>query len=335
MLFLGAGASKPFGIPTMKEFSKEILESVTTDEPAKKILHSTLKRLGEFGFKDPDIEAVMDVLTAKQDLGKAKLSIGPRVVEFAERNITIDYYETATATRLLTMIKGLIESRCAKANFKVSDAYYQQFFDRAPGGKMGTSSGMVPMGFQHIFTTNYDLCIDSYLRKHSCQNGFVDFSGYGRVFTGDWDQGNNAWTLCKLHGSVDWYEVGGRITQLMVVPTASFYDEKIEGRMMVYPASEKYALSSPYAECLFYLRQRLRTEQYCVVVGYSFRDAPINNAFTDALRLNPNLRIFSLSPRAQTHVAEMEEPLRSKIIPINAEFGADPVFPALQQAWNR
>jgi hypothetical protein len=317
----------------MKEFTKEILESVSKDEPEKKVLSSILARLDQFGFKDPDVEAVMDVLTAAQDMARAKLSIGPRVIQFSEKSIILGYDETAK--RILTKIEKLIESRCAKANFKVSDAYYQQFFDRAPGGKMGTSSGVVPMGFQHIFTTNYDLCIDSYLRKHTCQNGFVDSSGYGRVFTGDWPGGNVTWTLCKLHGSVDWYEVGGRITQLMVVPTASFYDEKIEGRMMVYPASEKYALSSPYAECLFYLRQRLRTEQYCVVVGYSFRDAPINNAFTDALRLNPNLRIFSLSPRAQTHVSELEEPLKSKVIPVNAEFGTDAAIASLQQAWNR
>src|SRR5216683_6573484 len=101
MLFLGAGASKPFGIPTMKEFTKEILENVRTDEPAKKVLNATLRRLEEFGFKDPDIEAVMDVLTATQDLGKAKLSIGPRVIAFAERNIVTGYDETAN--RILIM----------------------------------------------------------------------------------------------------------------------------------------------------------------------------------------------------------------------------------------
>lgn len=333
MLFLGAGASKPFGIPTMKEFTREILESVSQRGTEKRVLTSILTRLNQFGFKDPDVEAVMDVLTAARDMAQAKLSIGPRIIQFAEKNIVLGYDETAN--RILAMIEKLIESRCAKANFKVSDAYYGTFFDRVPGGKMGTSSGTIPMGFQHIFTTNYDLCIDSYLRKHSCANGFVDFSGYGRVFTGDWPEQSDTWTLCKLHGSVDWYEVGGRITQLMVVPTASLYDEKIEGRMMVYPASEKYALSSPYAECLFYLRQLLGTERECVVVGYSFRDAPINNAFRDALRLNPQLKIFSLSPRAQTHVAQMEEPLKSKIIPVEAEFGTEAAIVALQSAWNR
>jgi len=332
MLFLGAGASKPFGIPTMKGFTKEILEKFAGGT-GKPMLQAILKRLEDFGFREPDIEAIMDVLTARMSPNKAKFSIGPRVVEFAERSI--DLTDDEDANILLLAIESEIEARCAKANFRVSDAYYQQFFDRVPGGKMGTRSGTIPMGFQHIFTTNYDLCIDSYLRKFDCAKGFVDFSGYGRVFTGDWPVDSDAWTLCKLHGSVDWYEVGGRITQLTVAPNASLYDEKIERRMMVYPASEKYALRSPYAECLFYLRQRLRTEQYCVVVGYSFRDTPINNAFADSLRLNPQLKIFSVSPRAQTHVAEMEEPLKSKIIPVDAEFGTESAILGLQHNWNR
>jgi len=316
----------------MKGFTKEILERFAGGT-GKAMLQAILTRLEDFGFKDPDIEAIMDVLTARMDPKKAKFSIGPRVIEFAERNI--NRTEDLDANIALLSIENEIEARCAKANFKVSDAYFDQFFNRVPGGKMASRSGVIPMGFQHIFTTNYDLCIDSYLRKHSCQNGFADFSGYGRVFTGDWPVNSDGWTLCKLHGSVDWYEVGGRITQLTVVPTVSLYNENIEGRMIVYPASEKYALRSPYAECLFYLRQRLRTEQQCVVVGYSFRDTPINNAFVDSLRLNPQLKVFSISPRAQTLVAEMEEPLKSKIIPVDAEFGMESAIVGIQQAWNR
>jgi len=328
MLFLGAGASKPFGIPTMREFTQAILEDSTIDQQSQRILGSTFSRLNEFGFKDPDIEAIMDVLTAKQDLSKAKLSIGPRVIEFDERNVTPEPNDAARRT--LTKIEELIESRCAKANFKLSDEYYQKFFENVPAGRMGTSRGWLPMGYQHVFTTNYDLCIDRYLRRHPCENGFLD-SGYGRVFVGIWSN-DNVWTLCKLHGSIDWYEVEGRVTQLTVVPSESLYAERIEGRRMVYPASEKYALRSPYAECLFYLRQRLRTEQFCLVVGYSFRDAPINNAFIDALKFNDRLRIFLLAPRAEVQAKEIGEPLSSKIVPIKASFGTDEAIAAIRQS---
>jgi hypothetical protein len=311
----------------MKEFTREILEGLQGGNATPR-LQAILDRLNEFGFKDPDIEAIMDVLTARLDPNRAKFSIGPRVIEFADRDTKRT--QDIDANILLTSIEGEIETRCAKANFKVSDEYYQKFFESVPAGRMGTARGWLPMGFQHIFTTNYDLCIDKYLRKHVCDNGFVD-SGYGRVFTGEWPEGNDRWTLCKLHGSIDWYEVEGRVTQLVVVPSESLYAEKIEGRRMVYPASEKYALSSPYAECLFYLRQRLRTEQFCLVVGYSFRDAPINNAFVDALKFNDRLRIFLLAPKAEAQVKETGEPLSQKVIPISAAFGTDEALTAIRQ----
>ena len=67
-----------------------------------------------------------------------------------------------------------------------------------------------------------------------------------------------------------------------------------------------------------------------VVIGYSFRDAPINNAFIDAIKLYPNIRILSMGPHAKAHQFELEEPLRSKVVPIEAEFGSDYSIQALR-----
>jgi hypothetical protein len=66
-----------------------------------------------------------------------------------------------------------------------------------------------------------------------------------------------------------------------------------------------------------------------VVVGYSFRDAPINNAFIDAIKLDPNLRIISMGPHASGHHSDLEETLKSKVIAVNAAFGTDDAIQAL------
>lgn len=328
MLFLGAGASKPFGIPTMQDFTMEIPKALKDDEAGE--VNRILGRLREFGYRDADIEAVMDVLTAREDPNRARRSIGPRLIEFAER--VVNKVSDVKANILLEAIKEQIEARCSRANFQQSDAYYEKFFKGVP---TGFTNG-IPMVFQQIFTTNYDLCIDKFIRKQGYEDGFEEKVGYGRVFTANWrGTGAQGFTLCKLHGSVNWFEVGGRITQLAFAPGQSFMDEQVTGRMMVYPASEKYAMTSPYAECLFHLRRSLMAERLyepVIVVGYSFRDAPVNNAFVDAIKINPNIKIFSLGPHARAHQYELEEPLKSKVVPVEAEFGSDYAIQALKRA---
>src|SRR5437870_5746411 len=128
MLFLGAGASKPFGIPTMKEFTEEIPKALRDDE-AKEI-NDILLRLKGHGYPDADIESVMDVLTAREDLTRARRSIGPRIIEFAEE-IPNKTFSVKTNI-LLEDIKKEIEARCLKANFQASESYYEQFIRQVP-----------------------------------------------------------------------------------------------------------------------------------------------------------------------------------------------------------
>ncbi len=326
MLFLGAGASKPFGIPTMSEFTQEIPKSLQDDEA--KEFNRILARLGEFGFQNADIESVMDVLSAREDLKRAKKSIGPRLIEFVEKELKSQ--SDFKAGVFLDKIKDQIEARCSKAHFTQANAYYDKLFQKVPSSY---PSGL----FRQIFTTNYDRCLEEFLENRSYEDGFEQSKGFGRVFTGNWPEAGNAYvnTLCKLHGSVDWFQVGDRVYQFPFVPGQSLTNKQMAGRMMVYPASEKYTMVSPYAESLFYLRRSLMTdniEPFVIVVGYSFRDDPINNAFIDALKVNRHLRILSVRPLASANQYELEEPLRSKVVPVDAEFGKDTAFGAIRSA---
>jgi len=320
MLFLGAGASRPFGIPTMKEFTSEILKTLDNDASAK--VKEIIERIEEYGFIEPDIEAVMDVLTARQDLDSAKMAIGPKIIEFSPKGPK--HSTDLKASLLLESIRGQITERCAKADFGQSDAYYGLFFKEGSSGQTISGKDWIAIPYQRIFTTNYDLCIERFLRKHfpSYQDGFESRPGYGRVFTGSWPEGGG-YTLCKLHGSIDWFEIeAGPIVQMLGVPGETLYADTIKGRSMVYPAGEKYALTSPYAECLFYLRESLKEERQCLVVGYSFRDLAINNAFTDAVRTNPELELVLLGPHASFVRETLEEPLKSKVKAVEASFGS-------------
>lgn len=304
----------------MKEFTSEILKTLEDDASVR--VKEILERIEEHGFVEPDIESVMDVLTARQDLDSAKMAIGPKIIEFSPRGPK--YSTDLKASLLLENIRGQIIERCAKADFGQSDAYYGLFFKDGSSSHTISGTGWIAVPYQRIFTTNYDLCVERFLRKHflSYQDGFESRPGYGRVFTGSWPEGHG-YTLCKLHGSIDWFEIeGGPIVQMLGVPGETLYADTIKGRSMVYPAGEKYALTSPYAECLFYLRRALREERQCLVVGYSFRDLAINNAFTDAVRVNPELGLVLLGPHASSVRETLEEPLKSRVKPIDAPFGS-------------
>jgi len=308
----------------MSEFTQEIPKALQDDEA--KEFKRILDRLGEFGFPNPDIESVMDVLTARADLKRAKKSIGPRLIEFVEKELNKP--SDFKAGILLDKVKEQIEARCSKASFSQSNAYYKKFFQSVP-----TS---IPSGlFRQIFTTNYDRCLEEFLENRQYEDGFEQVKGFGRVFTGNWPEAGRSYaeTLCKLHGSVDWFQVGDRVYQFPFVPGQNLTNKQMAGRMMIYPASEKYAMISPYAECLFYLRRSLMTDEidpYVIAVGYSFRDDPINNAFIDAIKVNPRLRILSVRPLATANQYELEDPLRSKVVPVDAEFGKDTAFEAIR-----
>jgi hypothetical protein len=332
MLFLGAGASLPFGVPTMEGFTRQVLNSFASDSRKRRSVELIIEKLEKSGFHAPDIEAIMDVLTARQDLTKARLSIGPRLVEFASN--LADLPEDEEAKELLHQIEREIQTQCAKAEYEKSDNYYQAMFDKAPGGTQQQGGQKVATQFRNIFTTNYDLCIDSFLRNQEHSNGFEAKVGHERVFTGNWNQFGQGYFLCKLHGSIDWWEIGARVTQLSVIPGESLYRERIGGRMMVYPASEKYALRSPYAECLFRLREQLKYDELCWVIGYSFRDTPVNNAFNDILRSKPAFRIFSIGPHASIRAKTLEEPLRSRLKPLDVEFGTEAAITAIATSLN-
>ena len=99
----------------------------------------------------------------------------------------------------------------------------------------------------------------------------------------------------KLHGSIDWWvrERDGRI----VVRDCfhSLMGETYGSRLMIYPAYDKKISRDPFSSLYNHFRKLLSMHEVYIVVGYSFRDSSINDAFADALSrvetrmvMNPN-----------------------------------------------
>jgi hypothetical protein len=67
--------------------------------------------------------------------------------------------------------------------------------------------------------------------------------------------------------------------------------------MMILPIGEKYVTKTPYMEFLQKMRKDLLKEEIVIVIGYSFRDDPVNNAFI-AISKTHRIKLIVVAPEA-------------------------------------
>jgi hypothetical protein len=101
---------------------------------------------------------------------------------------------------------------------------------------------------------------------------------------------------------------------------------------MIYPIYEKYVSEDPYFSLYYYFRKLLYWNDNYVVIGYSFRDQSINNAFADALRNKSNSRLIVVNSNIkniQSRIDQYFSKLSAKVDIIEARFGDNNLFPKL------
>jgi hypothetical protein len=99
----------------------------------------------------------------------------------------------------------------------------------------------------------------------------------------------------KLHGSINWWIRQGDkkiIRRNETQPSTTLMGDTFREQLMIYPIYEKYVSVDPYFSLYYYFRKLLYFHEEYVIIGYSFRDPSINNAFADALRDRRNSRLI-------------------------------------------
>jgi hypothetical protein len=76
---------------------------------------------------------------------------------------------------------------------------------------------------------------------------------------------------------------------------------------MVYPIYEKHVSQDPYFSLYSYFRRLLYHRDIYIVIGYSFRDPSINNAFRDALRNKSESRMIIVNRKKTSILKRVEE----------------------------
>lgn len=182
-------------------------------------------------------------------------------------------------------------------NFREQDAlkYYDDLFEFQKQ-MLKAGCGLL---FSPTVTTNYDLVFELCAKANSemrAKTGFQN-TDEGRTLPLETITFEYQYQIeyLKLHGSINWWirESDKRVIERNEPkPGRSLMGESYNEQLMIYPIYEKYVSEDPYFSLYYYFRKLLHWNDLYVVIGYSFRDQSINNAFADALRRKENSRLI-------------------------------------------
>ncbi len=314
--FTGAGASVPFGYPTTEKFIKEIREK-DLPRPFKSICKYFEERLNGRVF---DIEEVLweldhfqritdDVLNKEHFMRWYLLNEnfnGP-INKISEEKNNINQLRSKINEEVYNTYwrepdKGQLK--------KIKDAYRKLFPLLAP-----------PL---HFFTTNYDLCIEENFRESPRSDlTFTDGFEYDKFSTVRWNSENfmnKDVCLYKLHGSINWKRKHDLVWK---APIHDMTNEK--DNAILYPGFKGEPIEEPFIFLHNRLRKCLMECEYCLVIGFSFRDEFINKIFIDSLDRNKNLQILVWNPEMPKRLFHSEPfpfPLE-RLFPYEKKFGDD------------
>jgi hypothetical protein len=300
-LFLGAGASKPFGKMLMGEFidylekqdqfkHANLLRDIIK-VPDGRDLEYLFEELEEWSRKSYHVEDDKTLLRPRGDLA----AVGESIVQRLARNAT-------TITRALRR-----EVFCAYRDIPVtSRKRLVKCFDVLFGVLLkGVDAARSPLV---VFTTNYDPAIEAFCQAKGGEFRLCD------GFVSQWNAGSPNWhresfdqfqvratnqkdvVLFKLHGSTSWFNNG----ENFIKSDAAVYagDDSSFENILIYPARRKIASDDPFFTAYDYFQRTLENCKLCIVIGYSFRDYDALSRLRSAASYNPNLRLLVLDPGA-------------------------------------
>jgi hypothetical protein len=154
-----------------------------------------------------------------------------------------------------------------------------------------------------IYSLNYDNAVERLCQ----QNGISYTVGINQSGTVEFDS-QAVVSLVKLHGSIDWVELDTQdrmeIVTQGLLPLKRFRlasaNEMDERNQMLRPAiifgqGNKLTAEGPYLELLRLFGTGLEEHDALLVVGYSFRDAHVNQYIAQWFNNNPNRQVVILS----------------------------------------
>lgn len=150
----------------------------------------------------------------------------------------------------------------------------------------------LPVKKTHLFTLNYDTCIEAIAQSSSIpiSDGFENISGRP-VFKRKFDE-NIPVHYIKLHGSINWLwnDRDSLTSKLAEKPRGEYMP------LLVFGQREKLRSKGPFLDLLFEFQSRLKRCDTVIAIGYSFLDDHINKFIFEWLETPENRLILACGP---------------------------------------
>ena len=294
ILFLGAGASAQYELPTTEKFL-EILRESYQDHP---ILQSLLKC-----EKFTDVEYV---LQAVKDMLKFHQTEGGKYYQWQgeQRHMSVKINrESHPYEQLVEQLPDVRQGLQKEIfdGYKLNATRHGMQID-------ATLTPILEFLKTHsdkimIFTTNYDRVIEEFARRQSEQfsliDGFRSEHNQEYVFDSNVSEHNDLGSkhpifLYKLHGSLNWVKGNdGRIQRISVETKLDLPNENL----LIYPtlSPKEDADTEPYLTLFKKFETNMEKADMLIVIGSSFRDREITNKISEQF-VDRKKKLIILSP---------------------------------------
>lgn len=301
-LFLGAGASVPFGMPTTASLLSK-LEKFSYGDIDAEVLQSFLHYR-----KYPDIEYVLQAL---RDIKSFERSRGGNyffenlqhgIFSYSKKTLSSDEFINKIVHAESTLEQLIYENYRWKYANKDQLA---QIYDELVGFLRKQSEHI------QIFTTNYDRAVEEYCiyrDKYACIDGFERKPSHSEIsrWTGNFEVPNESRNLdyvqlYKLHGSLTWKEH----VEYGIVKTneeAISPDSNFKQNIVIMPtlSPKKQEEIEPFRTIIAQFVNFMENVDGCIVIGFSFRDQRINDIFKSFVKKGKTL--VTISPNSMGNV---------------------------------
>lgn len=326
VLFTGAGASKPLGMPTMLEFKTTFANGLSANK--KNLWHKIVASSAKYFKTTSDEIDIEDVLTyvdeCEHSYSESSLlwgqfhgdSSGTPTIE------QIDEFRELVWSIKSDVLDKLCATYVSPEPSKTIECYAPLF------NMLYRSSGQV---VTNVFTTNYDLTFEVLAENRpddfELADGFTTDRSGKEVFRSNYTlqyRSKHSIVLRKLHGSTSWV---GRLpdSRFVKAPPGKYVQGDLK-TIIIYPTknkSESQNLStSPFTQAYGGLASQLsliNTVQVILVIGYGFGDLEIVEEIENGLLPQASAKMIVVDPTASiermTKVFPNVDASRFRIIP--------------------
>ena len=294
LLFMGAGAGVPLGLPTSTQFVHDV------EAGAQPITNHVRTYLGT---QADDIEWVLSALEEFKSQTDFTEHLLPHLVGGVANSDVI--------TKQLLKNLATFRRQAAQELVRLKKRIFARLNEFKPEDAVRLHIGLLQWVFRQfepcavsVMTTNYDLTFEVAVENagNELANLGIEDVDYGfsmkfgrPIYDAQRDSGWQQSTLefLKLHGSLDWHRDSQEQCSRSMSSTVPDDPDQMP---ILYPGFKGVAAVEPFVSLHGRLNKRLVEADVAVVIGFAFRDAYINALFDNVLRLRSDLRVLYFNP---------------------------------------